>query len=788
MKLTDLRLYAKFLVRNKVYTIVSVVGFSVSLMFVIILGVYVRQEFSVDRFHEKKDRIYIIGDEEGNSSSNPLGPYIQERFAEVESFTRAAFMRAVILTPAGEKVNADAMFADSTFFNIFSFKLEAGDPSKVLSREKSMVITRSFADKIFGDRNPVGQYLNLRELSPVFQDLRDQDVVITGIMESFPPDTHIAAHDFILSYDMVNCGYWGEGDILNSWGNSSFTIYFLAKEGMDLPARSEDIKESVKDIYFIYRDGYVKELIFTPLLDIYFDVNGVSSILSHSGNKTLITVYMGIAILILVIAMLNYINMTVAQAGFRGKEAALKKVLGCPRSLIISQLLFESFLMTLFAFLIGIILAVLSEPFFNEVLSTNLNIIEEVNVTSISGATAFIVIISIICGFVPALVISSFDPLDVIKGKFSKKIKTGYSKVLIVFQYTVCTALLICTFFIVRQSHFLLSHDPGYKRDNILIMNNSVWGNGREEGLRNVLKSVPGVELLAFTHGTPLDGGNNNTFELNGTRLSFQIFNADSAFIEIFGLNIIYTTGIVPSSDTYWVNEHGYQTLQANGVKDTFSYWDNTWSIAGVVKDFNLESLREGGVDNLFIRLRKEGDYAPRIVIKILEGVSLYETAQAIQKAYSKYTGGETPSWSFAEDTTKEWYAKEERMTKIMGAFTGLTILIMIMGVFAMSLYMIRQKQKEIAIRKVNGSTVGEILGMLNKQSLRQVLAAFIIACPIAYYAVSRWLEGFAYRISLTWWVFIVAGLILLALSMLSVSWQSWAAARRNPVESLKGE
>lgn len=777
MRISDLKVYQKFLFRNKLYTLVSVIGFSISLTFVVLLGIYVKQELSVDNFQEKKDRIFLLTHDESTTFGNPVADFVKDKCPEVEAYTRIYYTPVVLGEKGQPKIKANALFADPDFFNIFSFKLTEGKPSQVLTTLKSVVVTESFANKMFGEKNPIGDHLIIN----------NTEHTITGIMEDIPQNTQMPKADFIVNYKSITMFWGGMGEnwILNTADNFGFTMYFLEKEGSNLPAKASMLLELFKKEFWFYKNGFTNDLKFTPLEDAYFSINEPYTPI-RTNSKTLITVYTGIVILILVIALLNYINMTIAQAGFRGKEAAMKKLLGCNRRSLIMQLLTESFLMTSFTFILGLFMAFLIEPFFNNLLNTNLNLSSQFTPLLIGLTAVFILFISLVAGLIPAIIISGFNPIEIVKGTFSRKVKSKYSKILIIFQYIVAISLLICSFFIKQQSDFLINYDTGFNREGILVLDN-VLDSAQLDGFKDKLQSISGVELVSYTRGTPATGSNNSSFEVDGVQFSFQELVVDSVFFKIFDIKIS-PTGIEPTDNTYWVNQKAYNALHPDPVSfmANFGHSDNR-QIAGVVSDFNFQSLYEP-IGLMRISNLPHGHIPWNIVVKITRGADLYKTADKIKDTYSKYNGGEYFESRFVDDVLQNAYEKEQKTSQIISAFTILTIVIMVMGVFAMSLYLIRQKEKEIGIRKVNGATEGEILRMLNIDSFIRVLIAFVIACPIAYYALSRWLEGFAYKIELSWWVFLLAGIIVLLLSLLSVSWQSLKAARANPVDSIKSE
>lgn len=762
---------------NKLYTLVTVIGFSVALMFVLLLSIYVKQELSVDQFHKNKDRIFLIAQNlEKAHFANPVADLIKDNFPEVENYVRI-LPRSIVINNNNNKMTVEALFADSSFFNVFSFELLEGDPSKVLATKYTAVVTETFAKKMYQNENPVGKLLQLDDST---------HLTITGIMKDLPKNTQIADGEIVVNYQMIE-RYWHK-DILSNWGNSSFGIYFLLKEGTDLNTKKEAILELFhKRDYWMYTQGFADSVMFIPLTDVYFSGVNASFANLKSNSKTLVSIYFIITILILIVAILNYVNLSVSQSGKRGKEAAMKKLLGCSKKDLIIQFVSESVFMTFISFFIGLFLAFAAESFFNDVLSTELNLKDQItNISFILTLIASIILIGFISGLAPAFIVSKFQPLEVIKGAYMLKLKSVYSKILISFQYVVAIALLTCCVFIIMQTDFMKHYDLGFNKDNILIMNNTVSA-GQTAALRNVFMNIPGVEKISFTNGTPLDGGNNNSFEYKEQAYSFQDFRVDTAFFEIFDIKIDEFPGIIPTKETVWLNRKGYDAIQPDSITHIVDFGNWKMQVAGITNDFHFGSLHKE-VGPVMIQLRPE-DYWPwSIIIKMENGANPFITADKIKAAYSEFNGGEPFEAKFADETVQKWYESEEKTGKILLAFTILTFIILLMGIFAMSLYYVQQKEKEIGIRKVNGATEKEIILMLNFNFVRWIILAFVIAVPISFYVIQRWLESYPYRISISWWVFVLTGLIVLLLSVISISLQSWKAAAANPVDSLKSE
>lgn len=778
MALRNIRTYIKFLSRNKLYTFVSIFGFSASLMFVILLGLYVKQELFVDGFHENKDRIVLMTRGYSASFANSVAPYVKDRCPEVESFCRVHSREVNVGEKGREKLRSQCMFADSTFFSTFSFKLREGDSNQVLIAQRSVVLTQAYASKVFGNESALGKTLTIDNV----------EHTVTGIMEKIPQNTQFPQADFIASYSSIT-NYWGD-EVLTVHNNFGFSIYFLEKKGADLSAKTQFLLNEFKKDLWLYKLGFDDKLEFVSLEDVYFKVKDSGYLNLKSNSKSLISIYIAIVLLILVIATLNYINMTVAQSGFRGKEAAIKKLLGSSKKNIIYQLLGESLIMSIFTFGLGLFLAFLFEPFFNNVLTTKLELAKEFTLPVISVAIAFILLLTLLSGLIPALVISGFNPLEVVKGSFTRKVKTTYSKGLIIFQYTVAIALLICTFFIKQQSDFLINHDLGYNHDRIFTMGVHL-DTVQAGGFKNKLLSMPGIEAASLSCGTPMDRGNNNSFDKDGQQYSTQVMLVDDDFFKIYGItsdppNIPFT------EKSLLINKNLYNSPLTDPQNMTIDLgYKERLQITGILSDFYIGTLNISSDHIQYIRISKMSQSIMpwSISVKIDNNSNMFSVADKIQKEYISYTGGELPKEpQFANDTIQEWYKREQKLSKILSAFTLLTVIISIMGVFAMSMYLIKQKEREIGLRKVNGATESQILVMLNGSSLIRVIISFAIACPIAYYAISKWLEDFPHRIELNWWTFVLSGLAIALLTLFSVSYMTWRAAKANPVETLKSE
>lgn len=766
-----MKMFIKYLAKNRLYTFVTLSGFAVSLMFVFLLSVYIKQELSVDQFHINKDRIYRLSRDNGASFAPPIGDYIKNQLPEAEAYTRIYKNSANAMFQDKQQKKFDYLMADSSFFNMFSFKLKEGDPKQVLASKNSAVFSSSFSRKIFGNENPVGKSFSIDKVS----------FIISGIYEEFPQNTHFVKVDAILNFKIL-ADLWGWKELLTTNDNSSFGLYFLAGKGTNLPSKAPLILEQFKKDYWLYSNKFSKTLRFEPLTEVYFSKESGPAIRQNS--RTSILIFGAITVLILIIAIINYINLTVAQAGFRSKETAIKKLMGSSKWALISQQLFESIVLSSLAAIVALFLAFLAEPFFNNQMNCNLNLNKQFGMSFILTIITVVVATGFISGIVPALVINNFNPIDVVKGNLTRKTKATYSKILIAFQYGIAILLLICTWTIARQSKFMQNFDTGFNKENLFWMENTINAS-QKTAFRDLLKSIPGVIEVSYCRGTPIDGGNNQSFKYKEKPVSFQEFVVDSLYFNLMGMKFTKTEAAF-SKNGVWLNKAAVQLLDLGEKPISIRYYDHELPVLGIINDFNFRSLRTK-IGPLIVRQMSENDVPWKIMVK-LNGTNLVATVNKIRKEQASFSGGIPMNSGFVDETLNQLYTTEVKQSKLIGAFTLLSIIISSMGIFAMALYYIQQKVKEIGIRKINGARVFEVMIMLNKDFIKWVVIAFIIACPVALYTMHKWLHNFAYQTALSWWIFTLAGLLALGIALLTVSLQSWRAASRNPVEALRYE
>lgn len=772
MNFSQVKVFLRTLWRNKLYTAITVFGFALALTFVILLGSYIRQELSVDQFHRNKDRIFHAEREKGSYFGPLIGPELKNKFPEIEEFTRLSEMTGYVVNSEKEKITFNFLLADPSFFRIFSFRLLEGDPAEVLQIRNGVVLTRSYARKLFENEPALGKEINYGG------EFRLQ---VTGIMEDMPENTHFNSCDGILNFVFM-ADMWHYPQALADNSNSSYGLYFLAKPGTDLPSKASAVLEDFKEHYWLYQREYAKEFQFTPLTQVYFGGKWGQGI--HGNSKVLVVVLSAIALVILILALINYTNLSVAQAGFRAKEAAVKKLLGTDNRHIFRQFVYESVGLCLISFGIALLLSLLLQPVFGRLLDTSVSIFGNLGPVAVFLSFVSVVLLGLVAGLTPAFLMTRFQPVDVVKGAFRKKTKGVYSKVLICFQYTVAIALIICTLGILKQTRFMRHYDLGFSKENTVWLDNYV-SQAQMEALRSEFLKIPEVSGVSFVCGTPMDGGNNNSFNYQGRPVSFQVFSVDTAFFRLLNIRV-ESAGAARSGRGIWLNKAAVKELELGDSPLEFKPDTNSLPVLGIADNFHFRDLTEN-VGPAMIRLMGPNEFPWTILVK-MKGNEPAGTYREIRKVYSIFIDGIPFESGFMDQEIDRWYDTYEKAAQLIGYFSLLAIFLSMMGILAMATYFIHQRVKEIGVRRVNGASAGEILRMLVAGFMKWILLAFVIACPLAWWFMANWLNGFAYRTSLSGWIFAVAGFFACAVALLMVGWQSLRVAMTNPVNSLKSE
>lgn len=774
--LLNIKSFFKFLSKNKVYTLIDVFGLSVSLMFVILIAVYTVQELSTDTFHEKGDRIYVIGNENGPLTAVPVSYRLQERYPEIEKVCpviASNFPNEQVFY-GDKKLKSSWICADSTFFDFFSFKLLEGNRDQVLQDQYNAVISKTFAHKMFGSEDPMGKSIRISDST---------SVIVAGVMEDIRKSV-VPYADLLLRIERA--GEFNDGLTKTSYNNAGATSGFLMlHEGADLRPKIDEIHAYFKESFWPYEIDVWKEVTITPLKRLYFNSFTWSS-LQH-GDRNFVLVLMSVGILILIFAIFNYINLTVAQAGQRAKEMATRRLLGSSRGELFFRLMMESVLLTVLSFGFGTLLAVAAVPYADSLLDTHIYLAEVCTPLWFAVALGVILLVGTLSGLLPALLISASKPIDVVRGTFRRQTKMVFSKCFITFQNTITIATLAAALVMGLQIYHLVNAPLGYNTRNILVASNQFRSDNEKAAAMDKLRQLTSIRSIGFSNGTPFGGTNNRTGVYEGKSLSFQQMTLDSAAFQMLGLEILRDNHVASSGDWSWyLSERALRDMELPQDAKVFHLEGSEPApILGVLKDFHLRNItmESSPVMLRFRDFNQPGTWPWNILIEV-EG-DPYQAYKEVSRIIEDVTQVEFEG-EYLDKQIQASFDSQIRLVKIVTIFACIAILISLLGLLAMSTYFIQQRSQEIAIRKVFGSENKQILTRLVFTFLNYVLIAFVIATPVVWYFMRQWLTSYTYRISLNPLLFILPGLFCLLVSLLAVFVQSYQAANSNPVNSVK--
>ena len=776
-----MKTYFTFLERNKLFTFVNVAGLSISLMFVLLIANMVTRQLTVEKDQRDADRIFVFANGNHGTAHYLIGEKLQNRYPEVEdwcSYTSGATSYALI----DEKpINIRLLISRKNFFQFFSYKLIEGNPEQVLLSNTSIVLTRSCANMLFGGQPALGKTLR-------FPNINDQTFPVTGIMEDFNnaiiPDNIQA----IIPYE--NIEYLNPTVSIrdNNMSNASSAMVFIrCPQGVDPNMKADDIRAYLKEIWWF--GG--KPVRFVPLRDFYFSTDLGCDVDIEQYDLTMVWIILTAGVLILLMAVFNYISMSVAQTSYRAKEMATRRLLGSSRPDIFWRMIAESALLTFAAFVIGFLLAKAAEPIAMDLLQVKLDLVGDLSAGTLLIYMVFVLLLSYLSGFIPATILSNYNPLDVVKGTFRRKTKTIYLRTLNIVQNGLTIAMLTCALFLSVQIYRILHEPLGYTYGNILSLTPAAE-NETLLAFRNEALQLPFVKRICFTQGTPLDGGNNNSMNVpvQGSlkSMSFQCFIADSSFIDMFGIQI--------TQDRKLTNDDGAWLVSENAMKDMPGITDYVpnerkgrtgFYISGTFKDFHIRRAMDEQRP-LRIQIRDVEDVHPwEILIETNDG-DLADYQRRLNTLYESFVKDIPYKSRWYHNQMRDQYKDLFRMNKLIGVFTGAAFLISLLGLTAMSIYFIAQRKRDMAIRKVFGSSPLEEQKRLMRFSLHSIGISLLVALPLAITGVRSINNIIEYESTFPWWVPVASVLIVSLISLVSVYLISRKATRENPVENLKTE
>ncbi|MEO6851968.1 MAG: ABC transporter permease [Mucilaginibacter sp.] len=801
------------LLKNKGFTAINVLGLALGLATCLLIVFYVFDELSYDNYNTKADRVYRINyDIKFGGVQNPyaivpaaVAAALKADFPEVEQVARFRYRGGNKVKKGNQNIQEDHMvFADNSIFDVFTLPVISGDQANALKDPHTVVLTEDAAKKYFGQtsdgyRSVIGQVLTFND---------NEQFKVTAVIKNVPKQSHFH-FDFFISMPTL-----AESREV-SWLSNNFTTYILLKPGANYQHLAAKLPDFLRrhagaqlqsalhqDFATFEKSGNFLKFSLMPLKDIHLRAAMLDE-LEANGDITYVYIFSAIAIFVLLIACVNFMNLSTARSANRAREVGVRKVLGSPRKYLVAQFLTESILVTLIGTTIAVFTAWAFLPFFNQISGKELTVTAQILAWLIPALLIIIIVIGCLAGSYPALFLSAFQPIDVLKGKLAAGFKGGTLRsVLVVFQFAISIFLIIGTLVIYNQLKYIQNKDLGFNRDHILVVKD-VWSLGKgASAFKQEIKGLTGVQNAALSNSLPTDQGNDNTrsffkspvIDQKGAVLSHEWY-VDEDYIPTLNMKMAagrnFSKDMSTDASAVIINQAFAKLLSYSNPVDKFIYVPanneltktNKVHIIGVVKDFNFKSLKDN-VAPLLINLSPDmGVLSIRVNTSDIPGL--------MAQVKSKWEGvlpNQQFSYSFMDQDFDALYRSEQRMGGISIAFTSLAIIIACLGLFGLAAYAAEQRVKEIGIRKVLGANISTIVGMLSKDFMVLVFLAIIIAVPVSWWLMGKWLQSFAYRQDVQWWIIAVAGLGAVLIAFITISFQSVKAALTNPVKSLKSE
>ncbi len=795
------------LLKKKVYSFINILGLGVGMACCVLIFMFVQDELSFDNYHEKGDRIYRLthgsrspeGVKEGEEAepfwvwhNAPVGPALKEEFPEVEKIVQFSGRSDLLLSYGETTLQEDGVFfMDSTVFDVFSWKLLAGDPKKALVAPYSIVLTETTAKKYFGDQDPLGKTLKGSESAG---RANAGDYTVTGVMADVPSNSHFK-FNALLSLTTFK---QSNPRVFDAWGYVDFYTYFLVNEGFDQAAFEAKIPGFIDRRYPDKEDTYMIHV--EALKDVYLRTTA-QRLPGETGSLTNIYVFSMIGVFILVIAMINFMNLSTARSMERAKEVGIRKAIGADRRSLIYQFLGESLIIVFLAALVAIVFVSVALSMMNDLTGKTFDINQVVNWQTVPFFLGIMLIVGLLAGSYPAFVLSSFQPVLILKGINKSSTKGAFlRKGLVVFQFSLSIALIAGTMVVYSQMNHLLDKDMGFDKEQMLVLdyNYDEQVNYMSAALKSELEALPAVTSAAFSRSVPGSYFPNayTTIESADGEMVGQaqpVFQVGIDFVNHYDLELIagrsYSRDYPSdSSSALVINEatarqYGYAN-PAEIVGKKFDQWGRAGEVIGVVKDFNYISLHRT-IEPLTLPFEA---YASRYLSLKVGGEDLPATIAQVRGIWEKLAPHRPFLYSFLDEDFNTQYQSDFRFRKIFTTFSVLAIMIACLGLLGLATYTAEQRTKEIGVRKVLGADVSSIVGLLSKDFIKLVLVAIVIATPVSWYAMNQWLEGFAYQVPVHWWIFGIAGVLAVVVALATISFQSIKAALMNPVKSLRSE
>ena len=795
--------------KQKMYSAIKIGGFALSIAACLLIALYIKDELSYDKFPDG-DRLYrVYGEYDDNGRVEmgadwpaPMAKALRDDYPEVEESGR--LMPHELFTGAGsneirrtDKIQNNYeegfSYADQSMLDMFSIPIVYGDRQHALSEPKSIVISKSKADKYFPGENPVGKTMILNnDQSRIYK--------IGGVMKDLPANMHFH-YDFLLT--MTDYKLWDNEQ--TNWGASNYYTYIRVKPGANVSLLQSKLKQIITKYYvpMMKKNGdkqaekaeQIFRLKLQSVADIHLRSHDIQDSLSH-GDIRFVWLFGAVASFILIIASINYINLYTAKSANRAREVGLRKVVGSLTSHLINQFLTESVLVSFFSFALGILLAVLLLPYFNQLSAKTLTIPWTTwwfMPIIISSA----IIVGILAGLYPSFYLSAFKPINTLKGQLSRGSRNSKLRnFLVVFQFATSIILIIGTLVIYGQMKYILNKKLGFDKDEVILVQGANTLGKELENFKNEVSNLAQVKSASVSDYLPIaqTKRNMNTFWKEGRTtiddgVGAQIWRVDYDYTKTMGIKIVggrnFSQTMASDSDAVIVNQAMAKKLgMSNPLDQRITNGWEKFHVIGILEDFHFESMRQN-VGPLCLII---GSWDPNTVAVKAKSADMKDLISSITVIWKKFSPNQPIRFNFLDERFANMYADVQRTGKIFTSFSILAIIVACLGLFALSAFMAEQRNKEMSIRKVLGATISQVTYLLSRDFVKLVLIAFVIAAPLAWWAMNKWLEDFAYRMKISWWIFAVAGIMVIVISLATISYQSIRAAIANPAENLRAE
>ena len=778
--------------RNKLFSGLNIFGLATGMACSILIFLWVHDELSFDKFNHNASNIFRITDKTSDQEYAVVPPSlayaIQTQIPAIKNATRVISVQKMITVGTNKFDEKNIYYADSNFLQIFNYPLLSGNVATALSSPNSVVLTEKTAKKYFGSADAAtGKTIYIDN------DIKGSNLLVTGILKNIPSNSHLQPDMLIpmAQYDKAN-------NPIHGWTNFDVYVYFQLKDAVAPTASNlSNINKQVNEIYKQNNREFPASFTAQALTDIHLHSHYLADV-PGQGSYEYVKIFALAAIFIIIIACINFMNLATAVSGQRAKEVGLRKTVGALRPQLIAQFISESLLLSFISLLLAILIVYLMLPLFNQLASKSISF-NPFDANIFISLISVAVVTGLLSGSYPAFFLSSFNPVKALKGsKILRSNKSFLRNGLVVFQFSISVVLIVTTLVIYKQLQFIQNRDIGFNKENLLYMKMPEVGDlkNNKDAMRATLAEYPDITDYTFTDQLPTNLGNSSQLTWHGMNPGTQVManrlRVDENFVKTFGMQMaagrFFSKDFGDNGTGYVVNETalkamGLNTKNAIGKIISISLEDKEAPIIGVVKDFNFKPVQEP-IEPLVMKTNFGGGY----VVMRTTPASIRKVIGTLQKSFHNVYGDYPFSYGFVSDDLSKLYITEQRMEKLFNVFSILSIVISCLGLFGLATFAAQQRIKEIGIRKVLGASEAGIATLLSKDFIQLVLISFVIAFPVAWWAMNKWLQSFAYRINISWWVFAVAGLAALLIALLTVSFQAIKAAIANPVKSLRTE